>query len=166
MLAVSAVSIYIEGLKQQETDASAWIYTAEKVSGKMGLILPVLIAALVFTIIGLVLGIKDPGRYKSIKTNRKTEREVNAVKGAVCLDAIADPKDEEVLHLQPADQSVCELKKGEEQAVVKKRARLRWLRLVVFAVAAALIVIGILNGSTRDVLMKAIMICSECIGLD
>ena len=39
------------------------------------------------------------------------------------------------------------------------------VRAALLAAAAALIVAGILNGSARDVLYKAITICSECIGL-
>ncbi|MBO5295059.1 MAG: thioredoxin [Clostridia bacterium] len=39
------------------------------------------------------------------------------------------------------------------------------VRLVILAVAVTLIVLGILNGGMRDVLGKAIKICTECIGL-
>ena len=39
------------------------------------------------------------------------------------------------------------------------------LRTVLFAAAAGLIAAGILNGSMRDVLIKAINLCTECIGL-
>ena len=39
------------------------------------------------------------------------------------------------------------------------------IRCVVLAAAALLIVLGILNGGMYDVLVKAINICTECIGL-
>ena len=39
------------------------------------------------------------------------------------------------------------------------------VQAVLVAAALALIVAGILNGSARDVLIKAINICTECIGL-
>ncbi len=39
------------------------------------------------------------------------------------------------------------------------------VRMVLFAAAAALIVSGVLNGGWYDVLVKAINICTECIGL-
>ena len=39
------------------------------------------------------------------------------------------------------------------------------LRAALLAIAILLIVSGILNGSMRDVLYKAIIVCSECIGL-
>lgn len=43
--------------------------------------------------------------------------------------------------------------------------RLRTLRLTLLAIAAALIVFGAFNGGARDVLVKAVNICTECIGL-
>lgn len=39
------------------------------------------------------------------------------------------------------------------------------LRAVLYAAAIAFIVLGVLNGGMRDVLIKAINICTECIGL-
>ena len=39
------------------------------------------------------------------------------------------------------------------------------VRIVLLLAAGVLIVLGILNGSLHDVLLKAINICSECIGL-
>ncbi len=41
----------------------------------------------------------------------------------------------------------------------------RGLRLALYAAAAVLIVLGVLNGGLRDVLVKAANICTECIGL-
>ena len=38
-------------------------------------------------------------------------------------------------------------------------------RIVLYVVAAAFVVAGVLNGGLRDVLIKAINICQECIGL-
>ncbi len=45
--------------------------------------------------------------------------------------------------------------------MTKKKAL--WAAL--FAAAAVLIVLGVLNGGAQDVLAKAVKICSECIGL-
>ena len=41
--------------------------------------------------------------------------------------------------------------------------RALWAALL--AAALLLIVLGVLNGGARDVLAKAVRICSECIGL-
>ncbi|MBQ6273912.1 MAG: hypothetical protein IJK63_06765 [Oscillospiraceae bacterium] len=34
-----------------------------------------------------------------------------------------------------------------------------------FVLGLALVILGVLNGGARDVLAKAVRICSECIGL-
>ena len=39
------------------------------------------------------------------------------------------------------------------------------IRAAVVVAAAAFILAGVLNGSARDVLIKAIHICTECVGL-
>ncbi len=44
-----------------------------------------------------------------------------------------------------------------------KRERL--VRCLLLLAAAGLIALGVLNGGMRDVLIKAINICTECIGL-
>lgn len=43
------------------------------------------------------------------------------------------------------------------------RKRALWAALL--AAALLLIVLGVMNGGARDVLAKAVKICSECIGL-
>ena len=45
------------------------------------------------------------------------------------------------------------------------KKRLNILRGLVLAAALGLIVLGVMNGGARDVLIKAINICTECIGL-
>ena len=50
-------------------------------------------------------------------------------------------------------------------AVPSGRGRFPLLRIVLFACAIAMIVLGALNGGMNDVLVKAINICTECIGL-
>ena len=46
-----------------------------------------------------------------------------------------------------------------------KPSRVLYVRIALYALAATLIVLGINNGGMRDVLIKAINICTECIGL-
>ena len=50
-------------------------------------------------------------------------------------------------------------------AIKKSARKITIIRIVLIAAAAVMIVAGILNGSMRDVLIKAINICTECIGL-
>ena len=40
-----------------------------------------------------------------------------------------------------------------------------WLRPALYIAAAALVALGVANGGARDVLVKAVNICTECIGL-
>lgn len=59
-------------------------------------------------------------------------------------------------------------KKQEESPVKNGKSKfvfLLLLRIVLFVIAAAFILIGIFNGGMSDVLNKAIAICTECIGL-
>ena len=46
-----------------------------------------------------------------------------------------------------------------------KPSRVLFVRIALYALAITLIVLGINNGGMRDVLIKAINICTECIGL-
>ena len=39
------------------------------------------------------------------------------------------------------------------------------VRIVLFLCAAVLIVLGVMKGEAQDVLIKAVKICTECIGL-
>ena len=47
----------------------------------------------------------------------------------------------------------------------EKAARRVLIRRVLLAAAVCFVVMGIFNGSMRDVLVKAIKICTECVGL-
>ena len=61
-----------------------------------------------------------------------------------------------------------EMKKNpepDEASEKKKKTILTVIRLVVCIAAVTLIVVGIINGSARDTLYKAITICTECVGL-
>ncbi len=46
-----------------------------------------------------------------------------------------------------------------------KNSNLKIIRVVMFAIAVICIIAGILNGSMHDVLAKAILVCTECVGL-
>lgn len=58
-------------------------------------------------------------------------------------------------------------KAGENPPVSQKTAprRMGAARVVIALAAVILIVLGVLNGGMRDVLVKAVNICTECIGL-
>ncbi len=52
-----------------------------------------------------------------------------------------------------------------KEAPEGRRVPLTPLRLVICVIAIVFIVLGVMNGGLRDVLVKAINICTECIGL-
>ncbi|HAE45567.1 MAG TPA: thioredoxin [Lachnospiraceae bacterium] len=39
------------------------------------------------------------------------------------------------------------------------------MRIALFALAVLMIILGVYNGSARDVFGKAVKICTECVGL-
>ncbi len=45
------------------------------------------------------------------------------------------------------------------------KRNLRLMRAVLYLAAVVFTVLGVLNGGMHDVLVKAIRICTECIGL-
>ena len=52
-----------------------------------------------------------------------------------------------------------------QQTGAAKKFPVNMVRIGIFATAVVLIIVGVLNGGMRDVLIKAINICTECIGL-
>lgn len=56
-------------------------------------------------------------------------------------------------------------KKPPEEAPVVKKSVIPALRAILYAAAAVFIVLGVMNGGLWDVLVKAVNICTECIGL-
>lgn len=65
-----------------------------------------------------------------------------------------------------AEKNIPSEREGEQGSEDKRRKRLlMWVRIAVLAAAAAMIIAGALNGSLRDVLVKAINLCTECVGL-
>ncbi len=56
-------------------------------------------------------------------------------------------------------------KTGKQPSPAARHMPVGALRMALYAAALVLIVWGVLNGGMRDVLVKAINICTECIGL-
>ena len=58
-----------------------------------------------------------------------------------------------------------EITPGFNKAGPEKLAKRSLIRRILLAAAVCFVVMGIFNGSMRDVLVKAIKICTECVGL-
>ena len=122
--AAAIIGIYREGVTAQAAgEAASPIFTREKVVERLAPVAPLFIGSFLFTLAGLLPGIRDESRDKPAK------------------DAMATGKRE-----------------------IKGNA-LKAVRVCMLVLAIALIIHGIFNGSMRDVLFKAVRICTECVGL-
>ena len=135
LLIVSTIGIYRQGLARKAADPLSAIYTREKAAEVLLPVLPLIFLSLGMTAAGLSLKIKDEKAMKPVKNT-------NLPRGRTrdgCTSAV--------------------MGKNPESAGMKK------LRKAILVLSLFLIVAGAFNGSARDVLGKAIKICTECIGL-
>ena len=76
------------------------------------------------------------------------------------------PEKEKIWRMTAADRARFMKKRGcETMSDSERKTGIGSVRILICAAAALLIVLGIFNGGARDVLVKAINICTECIGL-
>lgn len=272
LLSASALRIFLEGSAWQAAGhPSDWIYTREKAAGALAPILPLILASIVMTIIGLVKGIRDGDADKPVRdaeisrdliaarvpqpspemvreqalqkklriggwigfavcmvpiflyvTNadhfaqtdaagldqnivaliafivpwtiaglacpvittvlqeksmlRETDAANAAIKAEKAAPAQGDAKAPAQVQAQNADVAAAQVQAAAAQNAAKAPAPLNsispetarrriLLRRVLMAAAVLFIVLGIFNGSMKDVLIKAIKICTECVGL-
>lgn len=137
LMAAAAVRIYAQGAAyQSQGHPEVWIYTREKAVAAVLRYLPLLLLAIVTNIIAIFTGARDENRDR----------------------AVYDP---DLINIYRKDRETLR----DTAKEVSNARRLRIVRLAVFMIAAVFVVAGILNGSMKDVLIKAIIICTECIGL-
>ena len=157
LMAAAAIHIYSEGLAYQaQGHPEVWIYTREKAAEAIGRYLPVLLLAGICNVACVAMGARDEGQDKPVADPElisiyKKEREAAALDagtkagtGAAAEDARAGA--------------------GPEAAADPAR-RIRLVRIAIFAAAVAFVIAGAINGSMEDMLIKAVNICTECVGL-
>ena len=137
LTAGSAISIYLKGSAYQaQGHPEAWIFTREKAVEAFGTFVPMLVLAVVVTLICVIKGIRDDSQDKPVadpdlisiyKAERETERDI--------------------------------------QAEASKAKRLHAVKTALLIIAVIFVIAGIFNGSMEDMLIKAINICTECVGL-
>ena len=136
LMAAAAVRIYSEGIAYQaQGHPEAWIYTREKAAAAIGRYLPLLLLAVITNIACVITGARDGGQDGPV-----------------------------------ADPALISLYKREREDAPAAAAhevprRLRAARAAVLIIAVLFVIAGILNGSMEDMFIKAVNICSECIGL-
>ena len=142
LLAAAVIGLYREGAALQAEDPLHWIFTRESLGARLAPLLPLLLLSLALTVLGLVLGIRDE---RAERPGKDAER---------LRDAAVSRGTEPGGALQ-----------AERAGQKKPFSRTRLLRGVVLALALALILAGVCNGSAADVFGKAVKICTECVGL-
>ena len=138
LLAGAAIGIYAEGMERKAADPTAYIYTREQAVSAAAPGLLILIVGLGFSIAGQVMGIHDENDDKPAPGD---------VYAGGMRYAITDPDDN-----RTEDRN-------------KKEDRINKIRLAVLILAVICIIAGAANGNMKDILVKAINICTECIGL-
>lgn len=137
LTAGSVIKIYREGAAlQAQGHPEAWIFTREKAAEAFGACLPVLVLAVAVTVICVIKGIRDDRQDKPV----------------------ADP---DLTGIYKAEREA--MRDAEADAAMA--GRLRSVRTALLIIAVILVIAGVLNGSMEDTLIKAINICTECVGL-
>ncbi len=138
VLAVGVIRIFTEGKAWQAAGhPSDWIYTREKVAALLLPVLPLIALSFALTVYGLVKGIKDNDAGNPVKDAELTNN-ISALRARAAVPSKTSPE-------------------------AKRRQKILWCALM--ALAVCFVGMGIVGGSMRDVLVKAIKICTECVGL-
>lgn len=138
LLVLTAVRLYLDGSALQAAgQTSEQIYTREKIIHSLIPILPLFLFSLVMTVFGLIRGIRDENAEKPVRSIEPFDWEMSGN-----IPEIGKPL------------------RGHEAAPGSFK-----LWLLMMLAAAGFIILGIYNGSFSDVFHKAIMICTECVGL-
>ncbi len=143
LLAAAFIRLYREGAALRAAgDAAASIFTREKLTERLAPLLPLAILAAGLIVAAAPLGIgSGASGFGRIPPRRTTSGRTEV-----------DPGDKfDVLRSKACDPA--------------RKHRIALLRAALAAVALMLIIAGIYNGSMKDVLYKAINICTECVGL-
>ena len=137
LTAGSAISIYLKGAAYQaEGHPEAWIFTREKAAEAFGTYVPLLALAVVVTLICVIKGICDDSQDKPV----------------------ADP---DLISIYKAERET----ERDVQAEAAKAKKLQVVKITLLIAAVIFVIAGIRNGSMEDTLIKAINICTECVGL-
>jgi len=146
LLAVSAVRIFVEGSAYQAAGhPSEWIYTREKVAAALALILPLFLISLAMTVFALIKDIRDEDADQPVQ-------DAELGRGLTCSRAT-----------EPAEAVKADAALYKTSPETARRRVL--VRRVLLVAAVCFVIMGIMNGSMKDVLVKAIRICTECVGL-
>ena len=168
LLGAAVTSRYREGTAVRESeDVLAWIFTRETLSESLVPVVPFLLCTVLLAFAGLILQRKEDKRYLRSRSANGRGQTPGMGRGKISEDPAGDHRKAvftEGSGISPrADHS--ETAGFPDQVEKIKEQRMARIRLLVFAAAVAMIAAGIWNGSMRDVLIKAVNLCTECVGL-
>lgn len=137
LMAAAAVRIFSDGLAYRaQGHPEAWIYTREKAAAVIGRYLPLLLLAVITNIACVITGARDENQDRPVSDPVLADiYKKERGQGPGTAAGSADPK------------------------------KISLVRAALFVIAAVFIAAGIMNGSMEDMFIKAVNICSECIGL-
>ena len=181
-LSVSVVRLFQEGCAYRlDGHPSEWIYTREKAGKLLLTSLPLFLLSAGTTVASVMLGVqsqnkpaKDAELIRDLTVSRvktpSSEMQAERAKrkklhfGGWCGFAVCLMLRDRSLERETALAKSCEKGNPATNAAASSKSVLI-ARAVVLAAAIVFILLGIFNGSMKDVLYKAINICTECIGL-
>ena len=155
LMAAAAVGIFRQGTAYQaQGHPEVWIYTREKAVAAFLRLLPLLLLAVAVNIAAVVLKVRDdkqdkPRALPYLTELYKAERAAEKTAGSKTTEG------------DPAGGALKTKLKSDDL----KSGKLRKIRMALLALAVVFIIAGVFNGSMEDMLIKAINICTECVGL-
>ncbi len=137
LMAAAAINIYSEGAAYQaQGHPEAWIYTREKAAAAITRYLPLLLLSVALNIVAVITGVRDEEQDKPVH-------------------------DPDLMRLYKEE---CE-SASDAGNKAPDAGTIRNVKIAVFVIAIVFIAAGIFNGSMEDMLIKAVNICTECVGL-
>ena len=148
-------------------------YEAEKIAGRRGMVKIFCTLLCIFSAVPVLIHVINVSNFTSDINKSVVALVLTALPCVTFAAAVVvfylyyekNSLNKEIKELKNALAKVSGAQVSEKISEVTKKEHLPWIRIAVFAVAVALIVLGIFNGGMDDVLEKAIKICTECIGL-
>lgn len=152
-----AVRIFLEGMAERAGNPGADIYTVERIRKYAAPALPVFLAAAVLALIYSVLvrREKEAGRREGTGMAKASGANAGRRQGTGAEKASGSKSQQK---------AAAAYSEPEDREGARDR-RCRTAAVILLVISVLCIVIGILNGSMSDVLIKAVNICTECIGL-
>ena len=159
-MCIQVIYIYISGAERRKLFPMSQIFTRENVVNAVLRGLPVLVAAIIVTIIAVVIKSRLNNKEKSFVKNEYKNCNSKQIEKRQNDTKLIDQPPKDIKHITDNQNN-----KNLKTESLNRINRIKIIRLSILIIAIVFIVLGIFNGSAKAVLSKAITICTECIGL-